>query len=178
MSANQSQSVTAAAAAAIALLLLAATPAARADQPAGNTGTAPASPPNPSSSSAAASSGAAATTAPRVAFQRGTEAFKRGDLDTALREMEEAVQVNANDAEALGWLGFLLLRKNDPERAIGYLERSAQLRPDVAGTHINLGNAYVQRKQTDRAIESFRQAVQINDQPPKRPKRSAVRARR
>jgi tetratricopeptide (TPR) repeat protein len=110
------------------------------------------------------------TTAPpapvsaKTAFQKGVDAFQRGDLATAQQEMQRAVDADADNADAQGWLGFLLLKRNQPAAAISHLEKAIALKPEVADHFTNLGNALLLKPKrtaadTQRAIEMFQKAT-------------------
>lgn len=101
------------------------------------------------------------------AFQRGLDAHKRGDMDAALQELEKAVADDPRNPDALSWLGFLLVQRNQPEQAIPHLEKSLALKPGVADTHTNLGNALLLKpgrtqEETLRAITLFEKAVELS----------------
>ncbi len=85
------------------------------------------------------------------AYKRSRDAFARNDLATAVTEMEKAVVSSPGNAEINAWLGFLLIRAGDPDRALRFLETANRLRPEVPETCTNLANALLLRKSRNTA---------------------------
>nr|CAA9265187.1 hypothetical protein AVDCRST_MAG63-2640 [uncultured Armatimonadetes bacterium] len=115
---------------------------------------------------------AAAQTTPAApeptAFQRALTAYGQGDLATATSQLETYTAANADNADAMGWLGFLYLKQNQAERAVTTLEKAVALKEKAgprqekdADTYINLGNALLQQNNNARAIEVLREATQL-----------------
>ena len=73
------------------------------------------------------------------------EAQQQGDLETAARELQNAIQLNPADAEAHGRLGMVYRRLGRLTEAIGLLERSVRLEENarvkvlLAFTYIDAG---------------------------------------
>ena len=85
------------------------------------------------------------------AYKRSREAFQRNDLPTAITEMEKAAVAAPENPDVNNWLGFLLIRAGDPDRALRYLETANRIRPQVPETSTNLANALLLRKSRDTA---------------------------
>jgi Flp pilus assembly protein TadD/peroxiredoxin len=100
------------------------------------------------------------------AFQRndftyGVAFFQHGYLEPAAESFQQVVAARPNDPEAFYNLGTLELRRNNFEKARGYLERTVQLRPDYPEAWNNLGMMYGQEGQPGPAIENFRKAIEL-----------------
>ena len=63
-------------------------------------------------------------------------------LESARALYEDGQLAAADAAEAQFWLGEIALRRNDPETAISWLEKSVALAPSVSRYHHRLGDAY------------------------------------
>jgi len=97
-------------------------------------------------------------------YKRSRDAFQRNDLATAVTEMEKAVAAAPDNPETNAWMGFLLIRAGDPDRALRHLETANRSRRDVPETCTNLANALLLRKSrttadTRRAIELLETAI-------------------
>ena len=97
-------------------------------------------------------------------------AFLGGDLadyDEAIWLFTQVLAVEPRSVEALNSRALAYLgrdRVGDPGLAIDDLNRAATIRPDRAGTHLNLAVAYIERGEAgdlDLAIESLDEAISI-----------------
>ncbi|MFM2413640.1 MAG: hypothetical protein RJB05_816, partial [Armatimonadota bacterium] len=100
-------------------------------------------------------------------FQRAKTAYAQGDSATALTLMEKVVAAEPKNGDALGWLGFLLLRSGDSVGAVPVLERAIALKPGSAEVITNLANALQglpakTAAQQTRIQQLFEQAVKLN----------------
>jgi Tfp pilus assembly protein PilF len=100
----------------------------------------------------------------------GTIRLGRGELDDAEVHIRAAVALRGADrpaarAEALNSLGVLLLQKKNPQEAVVYLEEAAGevLNREPWLALGNLGWAYIELDEFDKAIETLRRA--LFDQP-------------
>lgn len=94
------------------------------------------------------------------AFGRARKAYKDGDTATARTEMEKAIAALPEDADANAWMGFVLVRTNDYNKAIPFLEKALSKKPGSYETMTNLGNALLLKSDrvasdTERALELF-----------------------
>ncbi len=79
----------------------------------------------------------------------------KNDLPAAIREYENAVQLQPDDAAANNGLGAALLAAGQLKQAIAPLEAAIVRRPDYTEAHYNLGIALAQMGEMDRAAEQF-----------------------
>ncbi len=101
------------------------------------------------------------------AFNRARAAYKNGDIATARTEMEKAIATMPEDPDANAWMGYILVKTTDHNRAIPFLEKSLAKKPDSLETMTNLGNALLLKtdrtsEDTDKAIELFEKVTQKN----------------
>lgn len=99
-------------------------------------------------------------------YNRGSAFRAKRDLDRAIADLEEAIQINPDSIVAAGTLGIFYndraaahSRKGDHGRAIADYSKSLQFRPSGL-THYNRGRAYVFKGDYDRAIVDYDEAIQ------------------
>ncbi|HEY3179799.1 MAG TPA: DUF5672 family protein [Casimicrobiaceae bacterium] len=91
--------------------------------------------------------------------QRGLGAHRRGDIDAAERDYRGALAASPQHPLALHYLGVIAYQRGRPVDALPFLERAAQLRPDEAEFHNNLGLVLVDLDRHDEAIDAYRRAL-------------------
>jgi tetratricopeptide (TPR) repeat protein len=84
-----------------------------------------------------------------------------GKLEQSLPLLEQAVEVNPNDVNAVYDLGLTLLLCGRPADAIARLQRAAALKPGHAYAHYNLGVALQSLGQIEPAIGALRRACAL-----------------
>jgi Flp pilus assembly protein TadD len=75
-------------------------------------------------------------------FRRGVEAFKAGDCDKAIEELEAATRLDQDNYKAFNYLGAAYAAKGRFNTAIGAFKRAEQIAPNVASIHYNIAQAY------------------------------------
>ena len=84
--------------------------------------------------------------------------------DAAIVELQKAVELDPNNAEAQFQLGNVsLLLKGNPAAAVGPLEKAVSLEPGNATSRTTLGLALYAQKQYDRAIEELKKVTASPD---------------
>jgi len=66
--------------------------------------------------------------------------------------------------DALNLLGVTILQRDAPEEAIHYLGRAAELYPQTAPYHINLGHAYREAGHFGEAVECYHRVLELEPQ--------------
>ena len=66
----------------------------------------------------------------------------RGELDEAEKAFEEAVSLDPEMPEPLGFLGEIQLKRGDNERALETLERAVAVSPEYFEAYYHLAQAY------------------------------------
>lgn len=94
-----------------------------------------------------------------VHYSRGTALARQGQLAPALRELEAALALHPDYADANNNLGYLLVGAGQIEPGIAHLKHAVAVRPNWTRALLNLGSAQVQAGLPDEAIETFRRAV-------------------
>jgi tetratricopeptide (TPR) repeat protein len=87
-----------------------------------------------------------------AAIQYGhAQAAGSGDYQTAVANLNEALRLNANFAEACLELGLIALAQDKVEQGIAALEKAVSLDPQLAAAHYRLGLAYRRTGNTAKA---------------------------
>lgn len=71
-------------------------------------------------------------------YEKGLEAFSKGDYDEAQRCFERLIESGRNFADVLNKLGFILSMKGDFEKAATYLKKALEINPRYTEAAINL----------------------------------------
>jgi len=77
--------------------------------------------------------------------QRGIDAYRAGDYETAERELDEAARVYRNSGLALLYLARIRANAGDLERSGEYLAEAVRREPQSAIAHRELADHYVER---------------------------------
>jgi predicted O-linked N-acetylglucosamine transferase (SPINDLY family) len=87
--------------------------------------------------------------------------YDAGRLSEAERECRRILDGEPEHAEALHWLGVLMLREERPEEAAVWLEKAVRSAPTVPAFHNNLGIALKKLGKLDEATQCYRQALAL-----------------
>ncbi|MDO8586388.1 MAG: tetratricopeptide repeat protein [Armatimonadota bacterium] len=75
-------------------------------------------------------------------LEQGLAAFKAGDFQGAIDELEVATREEQDNYRAFNYLGAAYAGKGKYNAAIGAFKSAEQINPNVASIHYNLGQAY------------------------------------
>lgn len=89
----------------------------------------------------------------------GLLAMNAGDRNLAKKHFDRRIAQNPNDPIALNNRGVLELLDSHPLIALPYLRKAVELFPENSHVHNNLGLAYVQLGQTEKAQQEFGAAM-------------------
>ncbi|NKB39151.1 MAG: tetratricopeptide repeat protein [Gammaproteobacteria bacterium] len=95
-------------------------------------------------------------------FDKTINLLKEGKLDEAEKQCQEVLLQNSSDANFLGLLGAILLKKDKAREAIPHLHNAVRIVPGFAQAYEDLGSAYFYIGQTEQAIEHLEKALEIN----------------
>jgi len=96
--------------------------------------------------------------------------LRKGELDQAISQFQEALNIRSRNSEShysLGAaliqsnLGNALARKQLWDEAIDHLQEAVRLRPDYADAYFNLGTVFFQQSLIDQAIAQWQKALAI-----------------
>ncbi len=85
-----------------------------------------------------------------------------GKVDSALKALEIAVEINPSLAESRMNLGNMYLKKGRRSEAIREYRTALQINPDDAKTHLNLGNAYTEQGWIRDAISEYQMSLKLD----------------
>jgi tetratricopeptide (TPR) repeat protein len=94
-------------------------------------------------------------------FTYGVALYQHGFLDQAAESFRQVIASKPDNANAYYNLGTLNLRRNRPDEAKGYLQKTVELRPGFAEAWNNLGMLAAQQGNADEAIKDFQQSISI-----------------
>lgn len=91
---------------------------------------------------------------------RGTAYYVKGDLDHALADFNQAIQLQPNFALAYYNRGTVYFAKHDYNRALVELNRAIQIQPSAL-SYLMRGDIYDKKEDYDRALADLNQAIQL-----------------
>ena len=101
-----------------------------------------------------------------VYVDRGVLAYSEKRFDDALKELGEALRLNANSYQALYYQGLIYQELNRPADARLALERAYELRPQSPDIAFQLGVLYVKQQEYDKAEPLLRQVYRADPDRP------------
>ncbi len=93
---------------------------------------------------------------------RGFAYFLKGDLDPALADFQQAIQLDPKDAVAFNNRGLIYQFKDDLDHAIADFDESIRLDPNYVFAFKNRGSAFAEKNDYDRAIADFNEAIRLD----------------
>ena len=91
----------------------------------------------------------------------GVVQLETGNLDGAIDDYQQSLQLYPDYPEALYNLGSALLQKEETDKAIELCEKALKLQPTDADAHVVLGNALMLKQDVDGAVVHYRQALKL-----------------
>ncbi len=92
----------------------------------------------------------------------GNSYYDIDNMDSAMRALETAVQINPSLSEAHSNLGNVYLEMGRLRDAIYQYQQALQINPDDAKAHNNLGNAYIEQGHFNYAISEYHQSLNLD----------------
>ncbi len=99
---------------------------------------------------------------PRAHNNLGNAYEARGQLDDALLEYREAIQLDLGFAEAHNNLGKAYVAKGQVDDAVREYHDAIRLNPVLVEPHLGLGDAYKARGQLDDAVREYHDAMRLD----------------
>jgi tetratricopeptide (TPR) repeat protein len=93
--------------------------------------------------------------------QLGAALAKKGQMDEALRQFQEAVRLKPDYADAHHNLGVALAKKGQMDEAIRQFQEALRLKPDFAAARKNLDVMLADKGQMDEAIRQYQEAIRL-----------------
>ena len=92
-------------------------------------------------------------------FNKGRDAYARGELDEAIKRMEGAASIDDRFSKAYFNVGVIYEEKGDKGKAREYYTRAANASTRFASPHVNLGRMALVEDKTDEAWGHFQDAL-------------------
>ena len=95
-------------------------------------------------------------------LDKGIEAFKTGELDSAVSLLETAARQFPDSYEAFVYLAACYAQQARYNAAIGAFKRASEIKPRSARIHYNLGQAYEAAGVPREAWFEYKKALEID----------------
>ena len=95
-------------------------------------------------------------------LEQGLAAFKAGDIDTAVTELEAATREDHTSFRAFSYLGAAYAAKGKYNAAIGAFKNAEQINPNIASIHYNIAQAYEAGGVWAEAEYEYQKALEID----------------
>jgi len=95
-------------------------------------------------------------------YELGVKYHQEELADQAIKELQQAIQIDPNYAEAHCELGVLYQEKEDYNAAYRELQKAIKINPDYAEAHFRLGIIYQVLKGYNQAITEFEEVLKID----------------
>ncbi|NWJ96334.1 MAG: tetratricopeptide repeat protein [Chloroflexi bacterium] len=100
-------------------------------------------------------------TYPGALVLQGQYLAQKGQIDQALKALEQARQLNDKDPDLYTSFGLVYLRQNQADLALAAFNQAVQLNPNQVEAHFWLGSLYNGRSERDKAIAEYEKTVQL-----------------
>ncbi len=92
-------------------------------------------------------------------YKIGAAEMKSGNLQEAIKFLEDAKRYDPNDAKIYNALGWIYIEYRQYQEAISMFDKTLRLDPNFAEAHNSLGTVYGRLQQWDQAIIEFNKAL-------------------
>jgi len=97
----------------------------------------------------------------RAALEAGLRHHQDGQLEAAKRCYQQALAMDAAQADALHLLGVIALQSGEHETALEMISAAIAISPEFATYHCNLGNALQALERFEACAAAYAQAIQL-----------------
>lgn len=95
-------------------------------------------------------------------YKLGVEAFKAGNIENAIEELEAATHLDHENYKAFCYLGAAYSAQERYNAAIGAFKTAEQIAPGVASIHYNIAQAYEASGIPSEAEFEYERALEID----------------
>ncbi len=86
---------------------------------------------------------------------------KSGKFDESEKNLETALKLDRNNAEANFWMGYYFREKQQYDKAIAAFQKAVELKPDYEEAYVILGVLYSNKKDP-KALDYYSSAIRLN----------------
>lgn len=94
-------------------------------------------------------------------YRQALAHVEKGEIDPAIAELTETVELDPSSADAFRERAVLSLRRSDAKGAIADFTQAITLQPEMAAAHLGRGQAHLKLGRIDQAIHDFTEAVRL-----------------
>lgn len=91
----------------------------------------------------------------------GYQAYKRGNLESAIKSFDEAIRINPKSADAYGYRGNAWRDQGDLDAALKDYTEAIRLDPESSLFYSARGNAWQSKGDLDAALADFTEAIRL-----------------
>ena len=85
-----------------------------------------------------------------------------GELDECEQVVKEVLGDSDDAPHANLYMGIIHFRRDDPDKALEYLQKAERADPRMPGLHVQIGNVYLRRNRWKDAERAFQKALEID----------------
>jgi tetratricopeptide (TPR) repeat protein len=108
----------------------------------------------------------AAPQEPNLHFGLGYLHWKMKQYDDAEADFKNELSLDSDNAQAMAFLGDVLLKKDDPGAALLLIKKALQSRKDIRIAYVDLGAILAQQGQNQDAIVALKRAIDLDPEQP------------
>jgi tetratricopeptide (TPR) repeat protein len=94
-------------------------------------------------------------------YNLGMALGKKGQINEAISQYQEAIRLKPDYAEAISKLGTALGEEGRIDEAISQLQEAIRLKPNYADAYNSLGTALCEKGRIDEAIRQYQEAIRL-----------------
>jgi len=99
----------------------------------------------------------------RALFKKGVEDYAKGRYTDSIKNLQAAIEINQNVAQAYNYLGMAHIQNNSPvEETVWCFQQAADIDPKFAEAYSNMCRAYYQNDKHDEAETACLKALDID----------------
>ncbi len=94
--------------------------------------------------------------------EEGIDFYKNGEKDKAFASYTKAIELDQNNARAVGYRGRIYFEQNKFAKSLADLNKAIELDNTNYLFHHNLANVYFSTKKFDKAVKNYEKSIELN----------------